>query len=76
MMDALKQGIQREGQNHGFKIQKFLDCSHFLQDHLRHGPTVGHNSDTGERGLKQWGKKVAVIAQKKTDKVFRNCTPA
>ena len=71
MMDALKQGIKREGKNHGFKIQKFLECSHFLQDHLRHGPTVGHNSDTGERGLKQWGKKVAVTAQKRTDKVFK-----
>jgi hypothetical protein len=32
---------------------------------------VGHNSDTGERGLKQWGKKVAVTAQKRTDKVFK-----
>jgi hypothetical protein len=38
---------------------------------LRHGRTVGHNSDTGERGLKQWGKKVAITAQKRTDKVFK-----
>jgi hypothetical protein len=71
MMAALKLGIQREADSNGFKLQKFLECSHFLPDHLRHGPTVEHNSDTGERGLKQWGKKVAATAQKRSDTIFK-----
>jgi hypothetical protein len=71
MMAALKLGIKREGNTNGFKIQKFLECCHFLQDHLRHGPTAEHNSDQGERGLKHWGKKVAVTAQKRSDATFK-----
>jgi hypothetical protein len=71
MMAALKLGIQRPADTNGFKLQKFLECSHFLPDHLRHGPTVEHNSDTGERGLKQWGKKVAATAQKRSDSIFK-----
>jgi hypothetical protein len=71
MMAALKVGVKREGNTNGFKIQKFLECCHFLQDHLRHGPTAEHNSDQGERGLKHWGKKVAVTAQKRSDTTFK-----
>jgi hypothetical protein len=71
MMAALKLGIKREGNTNGFKIQKFLECCHFLQDHLRHGPTAEHNSDQGERGLKHWWKKVAVTAQKRSDATFK-----
>jgi hypothetical protein len=71
MMAALKVGIKREGNTNGFKIQKFLECCHFLQDHLRHGPTAEHNSNQGERGLKHWGKKVAVTAQKRGDTTFK-----
>ena len=42
-----------------------------MKDHLLHGPTVEHNSDTGERGLKQWAKKVALTAQKRGDTTFK-----
>ena len=71
MMCALKQGIGRPANTKGFKLQKFLECSHFLQEHLRYGPTVGHNTDTGERGLKVWAKKVAETAQKRGDSIFK-----
>jgi hypothetical protein len=71
MMTALKQAIGRGDNTRGFKLQKFVECSHFLKEHLVFGPTVGHNSDTGERGLKMWAKKAAKTAQKRTDDVFK-----
>ena len=73
LMTAIVQGIGREANTRReFKIQKFLECSHFLQDRIKFGPSVGHNTDTGERGLKQqWAKKVAKTAQKRGDTTFR-----
>jgi hypothetical protein len=71
MMTAVMQGIGRAANTREFKIQKFLECSHFLKDHIRFGPSVGHNTDTGERGLKQWAKRVAKTAQKRGDPTFR-----
>ena len=71
MMSALKEAIGRGDSTRGFKLQKFVECSHFLKEHLVYGPTVGHNSDTGERGLKLWGKKPAKTAQKRSDAVFK-----
>jgi hypothetical protein len=76
MMNALKECSARRDEHGGlhgdYKIQKFLECLHLQKDHMRYGPTVEHNSDTGERGLKFWAKLVAVTAQNRGDNIFKN----
>ena len=65
MLHALTVGVQRADGSRQFKLQKFLECSHFLEDHILYGPPCLHNSDTGERGLKSWAKHPAITAQKR-----------
>jgi hypothetical protein len=74
MMNALKEcSIRRDEHGGDYKIQKFLECLHLQKDHMRYGPTVEHNSDTGERRLKFWAKLVAVTAQNwRGDNIFKN----
>jgi hypothetical protein len=52
-------------------LQKILEIAHFILDILNYGPSGGYNTDTGERGLKIWGKKPAETAQKRSDTVFK-----
>jgi hypothetical protein len=71
LMSTLTVGLQREGSPNGWKLQKFLECCHFGKDHSIFGPPVSHNTDTGERGLKQWAKPPAATAQNRSDKIFK-----
>ncbi|KAG9300903.1 hypothetical protein G9A89_002955, partial [Geosiphon pyriformis] len=71
LMSIMQLGFSRGEASHEFKLQKFLECSHFGMDHVIHGPPVAHNSDTGERGLKDWAKAPAATAQNRSDKVFK-----
>ena len=70
MLYSLTEGLKRSNGSRQFKLQKFLECSHFLEDHILYGPPSLHNSDTGERGLKCWAKMPAVTAQKRDDRTF------
>ena len=72
MTHMLRIGIRRPGETFQLKLQKFLELSHFLHDHVFYGPPVSHNSDTGERGLKHWAKKLAATAQSRGDDVFKS----
>ena len=71
VLQKLKLGLTRDNNSRGWRFQKFLECLHFGVDHLAFGPTVLHNTDTGERGLKSWGKTPARRAQKRGDSVFK-----
>ena len=71
MLEMIVKGLDRGPKTNGFKIQKFIECCHFSQDTLMYGPPAGNNSDTGERGLKTWAKKLAVTAQKRGDSIFK-----
>ena len=71
MMTLLRDGICRDDASMQFKLQKFLECSHFLRDHLFRGPPTAHNTDTGERGLKKWAKSPARTAQNRGDQTFK-----
>ena len=71
MMEMLKDGIMRGDNSMQFRLQKFVECCHFLQDHLLRGPNVAHSTDTGERGLKRWAKAPARTAQNRSDNVFK-----
>ena len=70
MLVSLSKGVKRLEGSHQFKLQKFLECSHFLEDHMFYGPPSMHNSDTGERGLKSWAKFPASTAQKRDEHTF------
>jgi hypothetical protein len=71
MMGMIRKGMQRASNTLQWKTQKFLECSHFLQDHLMRGPPVAHSTDTGERGLKTWAKAPAATAQNRGDTIFK-----
>jgi hypothetical protein len=71
MMCLLRDGVSRESGTMQFKIQKFLECSHFLLDHLFKGPPIANSTDTGERGLKTWAKSPATTAQNRSDGIFK-----
>ena len=71
MMTLMTQGLRRSDNTRQFKIQKFVECNHFLAEHLYKGPPACFNTDTGERGLKTWAKKPAVTAQNRGDPTFR-----
>ena len=47
MLVSLTKGVKRLEGSHQFKLQKFLECSHFLEDHMLYGPPSMHNSDKG-----------------------------
>ena len=70
LLKNITMGIKRGGNTNQFKLQKFLECFHFLEDHILLGPPTTHNSDTGERGLKTWAKSPAATAQKRDDSTF------
>lgn len=72
MMGMIKRGLQRDSNTLQWNTQKFLECSHFLQDHLLRGPPVAHSTDTGERGLKTWAKAPAATAQNRGDTIFKH----
>jgi hypothetical protein len=72
MMLMITSGLKRENSSMQFKLQKFVECNHFLLEHLYRGPPVSFNTDTGERGLKTWAKRPAKTAQKREDEVFRH----
>jgi hypothetical protein len=71
MMLYLKLGLKRDESTMQFKLQKFVECSHFLMEHLFRGPPSSFNTDTGERGLKRWAKLPAKTAQNRGDDVFK-----
>ena len=71
VLSKIKCCLVRATNSNQWKLQKFLECMHFYQDHLRFGPSVLHNTDTGERGLKFWGKLPASRAQKRGDVLFK-----
>jgi hypothetical protein len=71
LLTAVTQGLQRDDNTRQFKLQKLLECSHFLKDHLFRGPPIAHSTDTGERGLKSWTKAPASTAQHRSDEVFK-----
>ena len=71
MMNMVVRGLNRGKNTNGFKLQKFIECCHFLQDTITYGPPAGNNSDTGERGLKTWAKRLAITAQKRGDAIFK-----
>jgi hypothetical protein len=71
LLSCTKNGIARGAGTRDFQTQKFLECSHFLKDHLLFGPPVCHNTSTGERGLKTWAKAPANNAQKRSDEIFK-----
>ena len=72
VLNKVKVGLARDNNSHQWKVQKFLECLHFGRDHYKFGPPVLHNTDTGERGLKLWGKAPAKRAQKRGDSVFKS----
>jgi hypothetical protein len=71
MMTLLTKGLKRVDNSRQFKIQKFVECNHFLMEHLFKGPPASFNTDTGERGLKKWAKLPATTAQNRGDQTFR-----
>jgi hypothetical protein len=71
MMTLLTKGLKRMDNSRQFKIQKFVECNHFLMEHLFKGPPASFNTDTGERGLKKWAKLPAATAQNRGDHTFR-----
>jgi hypothetical protein len=71
MMTLISKGMERPESSMQFRLQKFVECSHFLMEHLSKGPVVGNNTDTGERGLKKWAKSPARTAQNRGDSVFK-----
>jgi hypothetical protein len=50
------------------EIAKKVEMNYFLDDMLNLGLAYGVSTQTGERGLKVWAKKIAVTAQKRSDK--------
>jgi hypothetical protein len=72
MMVYIRDGLKRPSASNQFRIQKFLECCHFLQEHLFKGPPFGHNTDVGERGLKKWAKAPARTAQNRGNAVFKH----
>ena len=62
--------VQRSELTVNWKLQKMLELSHFLDDILEYGPASGFNTNTGERGLKQWAKSPAQTSQKRDDSTF------
>ena len=70
LMATLVDGFDREANTCGWKLQKFVECCHFGKDQVIYGPPVGHNTDRGERGLKQWAKAPAATAQNRSDTIF------
>ena len=71
LLDKTKKGISRGPNTMQFRIQKFLECSHFGKDHLMFGPPVASNSAVGESGLKTLVKQMAITAQKRGDDIFK-----
>ena len=71
MMLYIIDGLKRPSASNQFRLQKFLECCHFLQEHLFKGPPCAHNTDVGERGLKKWAKAPAKTAQNRGDSVFK-----
>jgi hypothetical protein len=71
MMVYIRDCLKRPSGSNQFRIQKFLECCHFLQEHLFKGPPFAHNTDVGERGLKKWAKAPARTAQNRGDAVFK-----
>ena len=69
-LGTMVHGIVRGENTNGFKLQKFIESSHFIADFHEMGPLAGHGSSTGERGLKVWGKKHAVTEQHRDDATF------
>ena len=70
MMATLCQGFDRGPKTNGWKLQKILESHHFGKDHILFGPPVGHNTATGESGLKQWAKAPAQTAQNRSVSIF------
>ena len=67
---CLVNGVKRDVNTNQFRIQKFVELSHFLQDVYEYGCANGFDSHVGERGLKSWAKDPASQAQKRDDATF------
>ena len=70
LMTTLVQGFDRGPKTNGWNLQKVVECHHFGRDHVVYGPPVGHNTATGESGLKLWAKAPAITAQNRSPEVF------
>ena len=71
MLMSMTKGLKRDDQTYQFRLQKFVECNHFLMDHLFRGPPASFNTSTGESGLKTWAKLPAIQAQNRGDATFR-----
>ena len=71
LIATLISSFKRGAGTNEFKLQKLVECAHFIKDHLWHGPPAANNTDTGERGLKTWAKAPAKTAQNRDDPEFK-----
>jgi hypothetical protein len=70
--EATNSGAKTNG---WWKTEKHVELSHFIADFKEFGVLSGYSTaETGERGLKQWAKRPANTAQKRSDEIFSGQT--
>jgi hypothetical protein len=71
---AVAEATNRGAKTNGWKTEKHVELSHFIADFKEFGVPSGYSTETGERGLKQWAKRPANTAQKRSDEIFSGQT--
>jgi hypothetical protein len=71
---AVSEATNRGAKTNGWKTEKHVELSHFIADFKEFGVPSGYSTETGERGLKQWAKRPANTAQKRSDEIFSGQT--